>query len=244
LVVKRERIRVEETIATVIIEDEFLPHAIRSVQEARTDIKDQIRSNPEFQSSYKPVTVSTKAPKIIQEMATAAALADVGPMASVAGAIAKHVVDELIYLGADHVIFDNGGDIAMFLERPAVIGIYAGPAGLSGLGFHMAALGDVQGLCTSSGTIGHSHSFGVADAAIVLADSPVVADAVATKLGNLVRSRDPDLLGASLRRAMIGEIQGCMVIVGHALGSLGHMPEVVRANVDYDVISKAVEVRL
>ena len=42
-------------------------------------------------------------------------------------------------------------------------------------------------LCTSSGTVGHSKSYGKADAVTILSDSASLADAAATSLGNMVK---------------------------------------------------------
>ena len=46
------------------------------------------------------------------------------------------------------------------------------------------------GLCTSSGTVGHSLSLGKADSVTVLAPSAALADAAATRLGNEVSGGD------------------------------------------------------
>ena len=46
-----------------------------------------------------------------------------------------------------------------------------------------------MGICTSSGTVGHSLSFGKADAVCVKAKSVSLADAAATAIGNMVKSQ-------------------------------------------------------
>lgn len=235
----RERIHVNETIATVITAEEFLPSVSSLVVDAREEILGFIDEDPEFETSFAPVDVPWDSPEIVRRMAEAAKVADVGPMAAVAGAIAQYVVEGVVALGADHIVFDNGGDIAMFLAHPIVAGIYAGPKAISGLGLRIISLRKVIGLCTSSGTVGHSFSFGLADAAIVYSSNVALADAVATRLGNLIAIRDPDSLIAPMRASMLNGIDGVMTIVDDAIGTCGQIPEVVNALVDCDLISKA-----
>lgn len=239
---KRQSIRINETIATIIAEDEFIPLASQYVREVREQIIDYIETEPEFERSLVPISVSNNAPKIIREMADAGRTVGVGPMAAVAGCIAQYVVRRLISDGANHVIFDNGGDIAMYLRHPIVAGIYTGPGGVDGLGLRIMRTGTLLGLCTSSGVVGHSLSFGSSDAAICLSPDVALADATATALGNSVVSKDSDLIVNSMRRYMVNEVEGLMVIIGDTIGTCGRLPEVVKANVDYHLISKGLEV--
>lgn len=240
---KRHLIRINETIATIIAEDEFIPLASQAVREVRGQIIDYIEINPEFERSLIPLSVSYNAPGVIRKMADAGRAVGVGPMAAVAGCIAQHVVESLVADGAGHVVFDNGGDIAMFLQRPIVAGIYTGPDGVHGLGLRISRTGSLLGLCTSSGVIGHSLSFGCSDAAICISPDVALADATATALGNSVVSRDSDFIANSMRRFMIDGVEGLMVIIGDAIGTCGRLPDIVRANVDYHLISKGLEVR-
>jgi len=239
---KRHSIRIKETIATIIAEDEFIPLTSQYVREAREQIIDYIETEPEFERSLVPLSVSNNAPAVIREMANAGRAVGVGPMAAVAGCIAQYVVQHLVSDGANHVVFDNGGDIAMYLQHPIVAGIYTGPGGVDGLGLRIVRTDTLLGLCTSSGVVGHSLSFGCSDAAICLSSDVALADATATALGNSVISRDSDLIVNSMRRYMVNDVEGLMVIIGDAIGTCGKLPEVVKANVDYHLISKGLEV--
>lgn len=235
---KRHPIRIDETIATVIVADEFVSPALEAVKDARVQLVDYILEHPEFESSLNPVSVSKKAPLLVRKMSEAGKTAGVGPMASVAGAIAEFVVIELVDAGANHVVFDNGGDIAMYLQRPIIAGIYAGPNSVDGLGLRISRTNEIVGLCTSSGTVGHSLSFGCSDAAITISQNVSLADAVATALGNSVNTRDSDEIALAMRKAMHQNIDGVMVIIGDAIGTCGRLPEIVHAVVDYNLISK------
>ncbi len=235
---KRHSITIDETIATVIVEDEFVFLASQAVREAREQLIDYIIETPEFESSLKPLSVSKRAPRLVRKMAQAGAALGVGPMAAVAGAIAEYVVEEIVMAGSDHVIFDNGGDIAMYLKEPIIAGIYTGSNGVEGLGLKITRTNEVLGLCTSSGTVGHSLSFGCSDAAIAFSRDVALADAAATALGNSVTTRDSDSIASAMRDVMVQDIESVMVIIGDAIGTCGRLPDIVRAHVDYNLISK------
>jgi len=75
-------------------------------------------------------------------------------------------------------------------RKECSIAIFAGQSPLSyKVGLHLPAALMPVGVCTSSGTVGHSLSLGKADAAVVVAKSTPLADAVATRLGNEVDLR-------------------------------------------------------
>jgi ApbE superfamily uncharacterized protein (UPF0280 family) len=70
--------------------------------------------------------------------------------------------------------------------------------------------------------VGHSLSFGRADAACVLAPSAALADAAATALGN--RIQGPDSIAPALEWvASVPEILGAVVVVGEKLGAWGQV---------------------
>jgi len=93
-------------------------------------------------------------------MASAGEKAGVGPMAAVAGAIAEHVGIDL--LGHTHeVVVENGGDVFFKTNGPVTIGIFAGNSPVSlGMGLRVYPGKKPLSVCTSSGTVGHSLSFG------------------------------------------------------------------------------------
>jgi uncharacterized protein len=66
----------------------------------------------------------------------------------------------------------------------------------------------------------------------------VLADAAATALGNAVSQKDTCLIESSLNKIMIDGIKGAMVTIDDTIGACGHLPELVRANVDFELISK------
>ena len=235
---KRHHLQIGETIATVIVDSDYIPLVEELVQGAREQIENYIKLHPAFGTSHYPILVDQDAPILIQRMARAGHRVGVGPMASVAGAIAEYVVERIVAAGAPHIIFDNGGDIAMYLEHPIVAGIYTGTRGPNGLGFKITETKTMLGLCTSSATVGHSLSYGDTDASIVYSEDVTLADAAATALGNAVSHKDSHLIESSLTNIMIDGIKGAMVTIEDTVGACGHLPKIVRANVDFKLISK------
>ena len=76
------------------------------------------------------------------------------------------------------------------------------------------------GVCTSSGTVGHSMSFGSADAVAVLSKSAVFADAAATAIANMVETEEDveSILNFSKK---IHNLNGVIIIKNNTLGAWG-----------------------
>lgn len=113
-------------------------------------------------------------------------MTETGPMASVAGAIAESVGKKMLSL-TDQILIENGGDIFVKIDNKFTVGVYAGNSPLSfkiGLVFH----GNPQplGIASSSGTVGHSFSYGKADTVTVISASAALSDGAATYFGNLI----------------------------------------------------------
>lgn len=181
-------VQVKETILSINAQQNLKRKALKAVLKYRTDIEGYISKYPEFLVSFQPLPVQEAIPEIVKEMLLAAKKASVGPMAAVAGAIAEYVGKELIPFSSE-IIIGNGGDIFMVSKKRRNIKIYAGNSSLTGkIALQIEPEDTPLGICTSSGTFGHSFSFGKADAVIVIAKSTSLADASATAIGNLVKS--------------------------------------------------------
>ena len=236
--VLRRQFRLKETFATVIAGERYMDLAARTLAAARTVIEYYIAGHPRFRFALEPLAVERQAPPLIRRMAAAAALAGVGPMAAVAGAIAQVTVESLLAAGASHVIVDNGGDIVLFIDRPATIGIFTGPAAIRDIALRCRPRPGIFSICTSSGTVGHSLSFGRADAATVIAGDGFVCDAMATALGNRVREQTAAAIQAAIRASQVPEVEGLLVAAGNCLGLGGELPEIVRVPVLPEIISQ------
>ena len=159
------------------------------VLDCRYQLESYIRYNPDFYTSLLPCRQDPYASPVVKEMIEATGRLGVGPMASVAGVIAQVVAIGLLRY-SDQVIVENGGDIFLKVDRPATVSIFAGSSPLSGkFGLLIPRRQMPLGICSSSGTVGHSLSMGVADLVCILSPSAAVADGAATCLGNKVKNK-------------------------------------------------------
>lgn len=211
---------VKETDLLVRAERELHRETRESVLKYRRQLETYIEMNPEFQRSLVPLKDDPYAPEIVQEMIRTSRLANVGPMAAVAGAVAESVSKDLLLLSKE-VIVENGGDIYLSTSRERVIGIYAGNSPLSlKIGIVIEPGKSPLGICTSSGTVGHSLSFGKADAVLVLSKSGALADAAATAIGNIVGEKQDIERGLGMGKEIEG-VLGMLIIVGEKMGAWG-----------------------
>jgi ApbE superfamily uncharacterized protein (UPF0280 family) len=196
--------------------------AHRMVLKYRSQLEGYIKRNPDFLKSLEPIPMPQYAPEIVKQMVQAGQECGVGPMAAVAGAIAEYVGRELLTFSPE-VIVENGGDIYLKILKKRTVGIYAGESPLTGkLGLEISAKDTPLGVCTSSGTVGHSLSYGRADAVVVTAKSATLADAAATAIGNRV-SKASDINGAIEFGQGIGNLKGIVIIVGEKMGVWGEV---------------------
>ena len=155
----------------------------------RNQLESYIRLRPDFFASLFPIAVDPLAPAIAREMIAGADRAGVGPMACVAGAVAEFIGRDINLL-SDEYIIENGGDICLRTGRVRTIAVYAGNSPYSGrIGINLKPREQAYGVCTSSATVGPSLSLGRTDAVCVISGSALFSDALATRLGNLVRRR-------------------------------------------------------
>jgi len=181
-----------------------------------------IERHPSFLTSLKPLPIGEDAPYIIKEMAEAAERVGVGPMATVAGAIAEFVGSQLLAFSPE-VIVENGGDVYLKSLGKRMVGVYAGESPLTGkIGLEINGEDTPLGICTSSGTVGHSLSYGKSDAIIVLSKSATLADAAATAIGNLIIQPSDITRGVEFARGIEG-LRGVVIIKDDSLGLWGEV---------------------
>ncbi len=214
------RIRVEETDLQVQASVSEHDRCREAVIEAREQLRGFIREHPGFLTAMVPWSLRTPAPPLIRSMVSAAAVAGVGPMAAVAGAIAETVGYALLERSRE-VAVENGGDLFMALDRDTVVGIYAGDSPLSmAIGIRLEGPVGPLGICTSSASVGHSVSRGRADAACILSPSAAVADALATATANRICRRGDIPAAVDWARSRDG-VKGILVIKGDRMGAWG-----------------------
>lgn len=194
----------------------------------RRILEDYIAVHPAFAGAMEPLKLLPEAPTVAQRMARAAGLAGVGPMAAVAGAMAQLAAEAGLLAGAQEAIVENGGDIFLAAVAPVLIEINTGatPVG-NRLAFHVQPKDTPLAICSSSGIMGPSYSHGRCDLATVVSEDAALADAAATKAGNLVASVDD--VDAALERIMrIPGIRGVLIFKDDRIGLAGRLPELIR----------------
>jgi len=200
------------------------------IQQYRWDIESYIIKEKRFLTALGPIAVELNAPPIVKGMAEAAKLADVGPMAAVAGAIAESLGRDLLKKGYKDVIIENGGDIFLATRKSRVIAIYSGKAKLwQGLSLKIKPKDAPLGICASSGTVGHSLSFGCADSVVVLSKSAFLADAAATAVANRVKSKKDLPAALDFGRSIKG-VRGAVIIFRNKMMSWGNIEFVKSKN--------------
>lgn len=213
-------VTVKETDLYIRARNNLKAKALEAVVKCRTPLEEYIESHPLFLSSLEPCSVEEDAPAIVREMAQAAQVVGVGPMATVAGAVAEAVGKDLLAY-APEIIVENGGDIFMKISKTRLIGVYADKSSLTGkIALEISPEQTPLGICTSSGTVGHSLSLGTADAVIALSHSTALADAAATALGNSIKSAE-DIALAIEQAQTIDGLDGVVIIKGDKVGLWG-----------------------
>ena len=216
-------VMVGETDLWVSAERDLTDQTFPLVKELRKDIEEYIKQEPLFLTSLTPLPVPEAAPAIIKTMAQAATRAGVGPMAAVAGAIAEAVGRRLSAFSRQ-VIVENGGDI--FLKSTAartmeVLVTEQSPFSKK-IFIKIPPAPEGTGLCTSSGVIGHSLSFGKSEAVMVKSLSAALADAAATAVGNVITDETAVDAGIALAQKIPG-VTGVLIIIGRRIGLWGEV---------------------
>lgn len=216
----RSAIIEKESDILVLAEKALTDKAQEILRKERRELEAYIEKNPKFVKTFKPYMATIFSPKLIRTMCWAARRANVGPMAAVAGSIAEAVGKGLLKYSSE-VIVENGGDIFVKITRPRRIGIYAGRSTFSEkIAIELSPQDTPLGVCTSAGTVGHSVSFGTADAVVVTSRSCALADAAATAIGNVVKSEDTIEEGLEIAKKIKG-LHGVLIIKNDVMGAWG-----------------------
>jgi len=181
--------------------------------------------DPSFLSSFVPLRESSyPASSFIEGMLHAAKLSGTGPMASVAGSIAQEVGASLKKkFDLDEIVVENGGDLYIDVLKALPVTLFAGDNSLSGkVSIVVEPEHCPLGVCTSSAKVGHSYSFGQADAVMVACRDAALADAYATAFCNKVR-QESDVETVSKEMNTIEEILSALVLLDTKLALCGQL---------------------
>lgn len=228
-----EEINIDQTHIrlTSDLDNSDLKHYIYMI---RQDLKRYISLNQDFLISMEPLRYdSDNLTPIVLKMYESSAKADVGPMACVAGTISEMSLNYLIENGSDYSIVENGGDIAFINDKSVLCGIYSNNEILgNNIAFKIKSRKKPLGICTSSGKIGHSISFGQSDSVTVISKSPSIADGLATRIANEVTGKDSESKVSNALEIAEGYrefFNGVLIISGKNVGTVGKLPKIVES---------------
>ena len=216
----------------------------------RKNLERYVSKDKLFLNSFSPVKINTNF-QVINIMAEAAEICNVGPMAAVAGALADLMLDSMKsqnrnqyskFMPCKIALVENGGEISMDSEEPITVALYAGENELNlNLGFLIRKEDCPIGIGTSSAKVGHAISFGQADAVTIFAKNAALADAAATRIGNSVKGKD---IEKSIKSGLdiiddIDGVIGAFISRKNKVGQRGKIPQLIKIEgTDYQILKR------
>lgn len=190
--------------------------------ELRSIMEEYLRKDPGYANSLVPYRPKTEAPDIFHRMSEVSYRTHIGPMSAVAGAVACHIVNALKkHFCIGEIIAENGGDIYADLREDIDVSVFAGTSPLSEkVGLHIPFSQAPLGICTSSGTVGPSLSFGKADAVMIICKNALLADSYATAFANLIQKTE-DIDPVLRKIGETEEILSALLIKDDKMGVIG-----------------------
>lgn len=204
----------------------------------RNELENYLLKDQDFLLALEPIKRDGNLPLIVKTMFESSNIADVGPMACVAGTISEMSLDYLIANDSRYSIIENGGDIAMINDEEVLCGIYSNNEVLGNdIAFKIKSRKRPLGICTSSGKIGHSISFGTSDSVTVISKSASIADGLATRIANEINgesSEDKVSNGLECGEDYKEFFEGALIISDNHVGTIGKLPKIVETK-EFDV---------
>ncbi len=215
----------------VVEEDIVYTYAEKVLTNIREDIKSMIQEYPQFYKSHSPLEIGDDKldrifkqthihyPDMIKRMLEASTQVNVGPMACVAGITSEYLVKAIQEeFNVVNILAENGGDIYIDGSSDKTISIYAGQSPLSNqLALKINKEDLPTSICTSSGTVGHSFSYGKADAVVVVSKDSALADASATALANFIQKKE-DIKEVINQASSIQNLNSIVIIKDDQIG--------------------------
>ncbi|MDC7233020.1 MAG: UPF0280 family protein [Spirochaetales bacterium] len=206
----------------------------------RQNLESFIRESPDFKTSLVPLALEVSEdllPESVRRMQNASRLTGLGPMAAVAGTMAQLAAEQSKKAGSYQTIVENGGDIFLDCREEVVLGLYPGRnSPFANLALRISSDSMPLAVCTSSGRMGHSLSFGDCDIVTVFSKDASLADAAATLGCNSIQ-KEEDIEPVLNHLISIKGIQGALVLRDDRFGAAGSIPELIRTG-DPDLMNK------
>lgn len=126
----------------------------------------------------------------------------------------------------------------MINDEEVLCGIYSNNEVLGNdIAFKIKSRKRPLGICTSSGKIGHSISFGTSDSVTVISKSASIADGLATRIANEINgesSEDKVSNGLECGEDYKEFFEGALIISDNHVGTIGKLPKIVETK-EFDV---------
>jgi ApbE superfamily uncharacterized protein (UPF0280 family) len=181
-----------------------------------------IEHDRKFKDSLLPVRVKSFYPAEIKRMCLLSSEFSVGPMAAVAGLVNDFIAEKLQDF-CRSLIIENGGDVFIRSDRDIRTGLFIkNPFFKDRIVLKIDKKYLPCGLCSSSGTFGHSLSLGKCDLAVVMSDSATSADAAATAVANSV-SNEEDVQKSLEHFSTFDSIKGLVIVKDKKIGIWGNL---------------------
>jgi ApbE superfamily uncharacterized protein (UPF0280 family) len=185
-------------------------------------LESHMKEDPSFKKSLSPVESKPQYHYVIKTMCAKSALFNVGPMAAVAGAVCDFIASGLDSF-CRCLIIENGGDVYIKSDKDIDVGVYLRNRHFADKIYLRIKADDMPcGLCSSSGSFGHSLSMGKSDLVTILAESTISADLAATSVANNINS-PKDILKTINSYKTIKGIKGILIIKDDKLGIWGNI---------------------
>jgi len=191
-----------------------------TIRSVRKLVDNYATEHYDFLHSHQPVPEDPDAPPAVRKMIACGIQSGTGPMSSVAGLFAFETGRKMLeFYDIKELMLENGGDIYLVNNAIIYVTIFAGDSPLSNKLAIEVPPGE-WGISTSSGTVGHSVSYGRADAVTILCKDPVMSDAWATSIANRIQQED-DIEEVLKFVETHNEILGCVIIIKEKAGIRG-----------------------
>ncbi|MDD5307021.1 MAG: UPF0280 family protein [Deltaproteobacteria bacterium] len=218
----RFEVKIRESDLLFLCDRDLREEARREVARVRDELEAYVARDPVFLTTLEPHRVLPGAPAVAAWMAEVCEPWGVGPMAAVAGAVAE-IAGRKLLESATTVIAENGGDVFARSDEPVRFALYAGEDSpfSDTLAFEVDA-GEGVGVCTSSGVVGPSLSFGKADAVVTVASDAAFADAAATAIANRIKTA-ADVERVVAQEKERGALEALIACAGDRIGFFGEI---------------------
>lgn len=205
---------------------------VNRIIEERLNLETFIEKNEYFKTALTPLSlkISEYQPESVRRMLTVSAKTGLGPMAAVAGTMAQLAGEKSRDEGSSNTIIENGGDIYMDCMEDLLIGLYVGKNPyFQNLALEIPLSLQPLAICTSSGRMGHSLSFGDCDIVSVFSSDASLADSAATLGCNSVHA-DEDIEEVLNKLIAIEGVTGAIIIRDKHFGTVGQIPGLIKNN--------------